>query len=235
MGIIGKVVGSAAKSLLKDTAILASIDAVEKAGEKTKPLRDAVGNAVDKKLKDLENRHQQKEEKYLAELKDNICLFIQVTGYWGELFCITDCSGKIKYYVKGSYGRRSGKATLQLMDANKTIVASVKKAFLSLRTPVIHEYRPGDYEIKISGSRAVILKTKMASNHERYFVEPYGWVVTKDNLMGGEYTLLDQGYRAAHISRRHSYEKPTYILNFQNGQLELLALMIMLTVICREQ
>ena len=234
MGIIVKAVENAAKSLLKDTAIAASIEAVEKAGEKTKPMRDAVGNAVEKTLKDREARHRQKEEEYLAGLKGNICLFIQVTGYSGDLFCITDYSGRIKYCVKGSYGRRSGKATLQLMDANKATVASVKKAFLSLRTPVIHEYRPGDYEIKAYGGRAVTLKTKMASNRERYYVEPYGWAVAKDNLMGGEYTLLDQGFRIAHISRRHGYERPTYILDFQNRQLELLALMIMLTVICRE-
>ena len=233
MGIIGKAAESAAKSLLKGAAIAASIDAVEKAGEKTKPMRDAVGNAVDKTLKDRETRHRQKEEEYLAELKGNICLFIQATGYWGDPFYITDSNGRIKYYVKGSYGRRSGKLTLQLMDTNKTTVASVKKAFLSLRTPVLHECRPGNYEIKTYDGRAVTLKTKMASNREHYYVEPYGWVVARDNLMGGEYTLLDQGYRIAHISRRHGYEKTTYILSFQNGQLELLALMIMLTVICR--
>lgn len=81
MGIIGKAAESAAKSLLKGAAIAASIDAVEKAGEKTKPMRDAVGNAVDKTLKDRETRHRQKEEEYLAELKGNICLFINV-GAW---------------------------------------------------------------------------------------------------------------------------------------------------------
>ena len=234
MGIIGKAVENAAKSLLKDAAIAASVEAVEKAGKKTKPMRDAFGNAVDKTLKDREIRHQQMEEEYLAGLRGNICLFIQVTGYSGDLFCITDYNGRIKYCVKGSYGRRSGKATLQLMDVNKAIIASVKKVFLSLRAPVIHEFRPGDYEIKTYGGRTVTLKTKMTSNRERYYVEPYGWVVAKDNLMGGEYTLIDRGYKVAHISRRRGYEKPTYILSFQNGQLELMALMIMLTVICRE-
>ena len=186
MGIIGKAVENAAKSLLKDAAIAASVEAVEKAGKKTKPMRDAFGNAVDKTLKDREIRHQQMEEEYLAGLRGNICLFIQVTGYSGDLFCITDYNGRTKYCVKGSYGRRSGTATLQLMDVNKAIIASVKKVFLSLRAPVIHEFRPVDYEIKTYGGRTVTLKTKMTSNRERYYVEPYGWVVAKDNLMGGE-------------------------------------------------
>ena len=99
--------------------------------------------------------------------------------------------------------------------------------------PVFHESSPADYQIEIDGERVATLKTKLSLNQENYEVEPYGWIV-KGNILKWDFTVLDGENEIVHISKRKGYDSPTYILDFPNPDHEIIGLLIVLAIICRE-
>lgn len=244
MGIIKKVAVDTVKHVVKKKVTYAAIDAavnategLAKAAVVVGTASATVGAAVDKTVNatigDKETRHNRKEQRYLSCKKESTCLFIQKINQKKELFSICDISGHEKYYVSGKLSSDPQKVNLALLDKKRCKVASVKKKTFSARTPLFHEKNPADYVIEIGGEQVAVLKTKQSRHLEDYEIIPYGWVV-KGSVLKWDFRVLDGDFELVHISQRSGYSTPTYIIDFPDERHELIGLMIVLTLICRE-
>ncbi len=232
MGILKDLAVDQAKKFVKTAAVGLAIDVAEKGLDAAGKTVDGVSRIVDATLGDKETRHNRKEQRYLDKAAENI-LFIKETGVKKEIFDIYNAEGNVKYYVKGKLPKNAKNVRLTLLDAEKQPIASVAKSILALRTPLFHESDPANYRIEISGEEAGTLKTKWSAATEAYEVDPYGWIV-KGNFLKWDFSVSDGECQIAHISRRSGYEAPTYIIDFSDEEHELIGLMIVLTLICRE-
>lgn len=230
MGFIEKVAAEVVKGVAKDAAS----KAVDSAGKGIKHARDSVGGVIDKTFGDKETRHYRKEQKYLSKNSDKTCLIIQKANIKQDSFCVYDTDENVKYYVQGRNSSNNGKVNLQLLNANRILVGTIKKTFMSFRSPIFHESNPADYIIEIGGQQVANLKTALSSNHEYYVVEPYGWIV-KGSILKWDFTVMNGENNVVHLSKRKGYDSPTYILDFSDQQYELIGLMIILAIICREK
>ena len=237
MGFIEKVAAAVVKGVVEDAAISAldaTVKVADNAGKGIKAAGDSIGSVIDKTLGDKETRHYRKEQKYLSKNSDRTCLIIQKESVKKDIFNVYDINENVKYYVQGRNSSGKGKVNLQLLDANGFLIGTIKKKFMSLRTPVFHENNPADYVIEIGGQQIANLKTKISTNRENYEVEPYGWIV-KGSILKWDFTVIDGENEIVHISKRRGYDIPTYILDFLDERLELIGLMVVLAIICRER
>ena len=237
MGFIEKVAAELVKSVAKDAAIGAldaTVKAVDNAGKGIKNASNTVGGVIDKTFGDKETRHYRKEQKYLSKNPDRTYLIIQKENVKKDNFCVYDTGENVKYYVQGKKSLNNGKINLQLLNANRYLIGTIKKTFMSFRTPVFHENNPADYLIEIGGQQVANLKTRISSNQENYEIEPFGWIV-RGSILKWDFTIMDGETEVVHISKRRGYDNPTYILDFSNKQFEIIGLMIVLAIICRER
>ena len=235
MGLIEKVATAVVKGVVEDAAIGAldvTIKAVDGAGKGIKAAGDAVGGVIDKTFGDKDTRHYRKEQKYLSKNPDSTYLIIQKENIKRDIFSVYDTDENVRYFVQGKLSSNKSKVNLQLLDANKLPIGTVKKTFMSLRAPVFHESNPADYIIEIRGQQTATLKTKLSTKQENYEIEPYDWIV-KGSILKWDFTVMDGEDEIVHISKRKGYDSPTYILDFPNRQHEVIGLMIVLTIICR--
>ncbi len=223
MGIIDKV----ATAIVKDAAANAAIGALDAADKGVK----AIGEKIDKTFGDKATRHYRKEQKYLSKNPDSTYLIIQKTNVRKDIFSIYDRDENEKYYVHGKLS--SANVNLQLYDQRNQRIGTVKKNLISLRAPVFHESKPADYEIEIYGEKVATLKTKLSTNRENYEIIPYGWIV-KGSILKWDFTVNDGDQEIVHISKRKGYDSPTYILDFPHEKDEIIGLLLVLTLICRE-
>lgn len=234
MGLIDKIASAVVTDLIEDAAIGAlgaTVKAIESVEKGADAVSGAVNKVVDKTLGDKATRHYRREQRYLSKNADSTHLIIQKTSVKKDLFSIYDIDEEIVYNVHGRLS--TGKVNLQLFDAEGTLIGTIKKTAISLRMPVFHESSPADYQIEIDGERIATLKTKLSLNQENYEVEPYGWIV-KGNILKWDFTVLDGEDEVVHISKRKGYDSPTYILDFPNPEHEIIGLLIVLAIICRE-
>ena len=223
MGIIDKV----ATAIVKDAAANAAIGALDAADKGVK----AIGEKIDKTFGDKATRHYKKEQKYLSKNPDSTYLIIQKTNVRKDIFSIYDRDENEKYYVHGKLS--STNVNLQLYDRSNQRIGAVKKNLISLRAPVFHESKPADYVIEIYGEKVATLKTKLSTNRENYEIIPYGWII-KGSILKWDFTVTDGDQEIVHISKRKGYDSPTYILDFPHEKDEIIGLLIVLTLICRE-
>ena len=120
-----------------------------------------------------------------------------------------------------------------LLDADRIPVGTVKKTILALRAPVFHESKPANYSIDIDGQYVATLKTKLSTSKENYEIEPFGWMI-KGSVFKWDFTVFDGENEIVHISKRKGYDSPTYIIDFQHEENEIVGLLVVLTLICRE-
>ena len=120
-----------------------------------------------------------------------------------------------------------------MLETDHIPVGTVKKTILALRTPVFHESKPANYSIDIDGQYVATLKTKLSANKENYEIEPFGWMI-KGSVFKWDFTVLDGEKEIDHISKRKGYDSPTYIIDFQHEENEIIGLLVVLTLICRE-
>ena len=227
MGLIKDVMAKAVEGIAKDVALDAAVGAVDAVQKGKKAIDDAVGKVVG----DKDTRHYKREQKYLAKNPDSTYLIIQKVNVRRDIFSIYDPDEQVKYYVQGKLSGTN--VNLQLLDAQKRHIASVKKTFIAWRAPVFHESKPADYSIEISGTQVATLKTRLSTKRENFEIEPYGWIV-KGSVLKWEFTVNDGEDEVVHISKRKGYDNPTYILDFPHEQHEIIGLLIVLTLICRE-
>ena len=223
MGIIDKV----ATAIVKDAAATAAIGALDAADKGVK----AIGEKIDKTFGDKATRHYRKEQKYLSKNPDSTYLIIQKTNVRKDSFSIYDRDENEKYYVHGKLS--SGNVNLQLYDRNNQRIGAVKKNLISLRAPVSHESKPADYVIEIYGEKVATLKTRLSTNRENYEISPYGWII-KGSILKWDFTVNDGDQGIVHICKRKGYDSPTYILDFPHEKDEIIGLLIVLTLVCRE-
>lgn len=244
MGIIKDVAVGTVKHVVKKEVTYAAVDAAVKAtegltkaavvvGVATATVGSAIDKTVNATIGDKETRHNRKEQRYLSSKKESNCLIIQKVNQKKELFSICDIDGNVKYYVSGKLSSDPQKVNLILLDKKRCKVASVKKKAFSVRMPLFHERTPADYAIEIGGENVAVLKTKPSKHLEDYEIVPYGWVV-KGSVLKWDFRILDGDFERVHISQRSGYSTPTYIIDFPDDQYELIGLMIVLTLICRE-
>lgn len=234
MGLIDKIASAVVTDLIEDAAIGAlgaTVKAVETVGKGAEAVTGAVNRAVDKTLGDKATRHYRKELKYLSKNPENMHLIIQKTSLKKDIFSIYDTNEEAVFSVHGRLS--TAKVNLQLFDSQGDLIGTIKKTAISLRMPVFHESKPADYQIEIDGERVATLKTKLSLNQENYEIEPYGWIV-KGNILKWDFTVLDGEDEIVHISKRKGYDSPTYILDFPNPNHEIIGLLIVLAIICRE-
>ena len=229
MGFIKDIATEVVKGIVEDAAI----NAFDGAKNGIKKVGNAVSGAIDKTFGDKNVRHFKKEHKYLYQNMDSTYLIIQKKNIRKDIFSIYDRNENVKYYVQGKLSSSKGKVNLLLLNELKMPIGTVKKTFMSFRTPVFHESKPADYVIEIGGRLVATLKTKLSINQEDYEIEPYGWIV-KGSILKWDFTVKDGDYGIVHISKRKGYDSPTYILDFPNKQHEIIGLLIVLTLICRE-
>lgn len=229
MGFIKEIATEVVKGIVEDAAV----SAFDGAKKGIKKAGDAVTGAFDKTFGDKNTRHYKKEEKYLSQKLDSTCLFIQKKSIRKDNFCIYDRDQNVKYYVQGKKSSDKGKVNLLLLNEYSMPVGTVKKTFISYRKPLFHESNPADYAIEIGGRLVATLKTKLSATQENYEIEPYGWIV-KGSILKWDFTVKDREYEIVHISKRKGYDDPTYILDFPYKQHELIGLLIVLAIICRE-
>ena len=238
MGVIKELISRAAADIVEDVAINAVVgtaEVVTKGVQKGKEIADGVstgvGKFVDATLGDKDTRHYRREQKYLSKSPDSTYLIIQKTNFKKDLFSIYNPDESIKYYVQGKLSSKN--IRLSLLDSDKKPIANVSKTMLSLRMPVFHESKPADYVLEIEGEQVATLKTKLSAKMENYEIEPYGWTV-KGNILKWDFTVNDGEEEIVHISKRKGYDAPTYIIDFPHEKYELIGLLIVLTLICRE-
>ncbi len=219
VGTAKQVVGSAVDNARDNVGII--IDGAKNTTEKV--LTATVG--------DKDTRHYKKEKRYLSKNADSTCLIIQKTDMGQELFSIYNPDETVRYYVQGKLS--SNNMQLSLLDANQILVGTVKKTMLALRTPVFHESKPANYSIVIDGQHVATLKTKLSASKENYEIEPFGWMI-KGSVFKWDFTVFDGEDEIVHISRRKGYDSPTYIIDFQDEENEIIGLLVVLTLICRE-
>ena len=227
MGFIVDVMAKAVEGIAKDAALNAGVHAIDGVQKGIQAIDDTVGKVVG----DKETRHYRREQKYLSKNPDSTYLIIQKGNIHKDIFSIYDSKERVKYYVQGKITKNN--INLQLMDSQKQHIGSVKKTFLSLRAPVFHESKPADYSIEIGGMQVATLKTRLSVKSEDFEIEPYGWII-KGSILKWEFTVNDKDVEIVHISKRKGYDNPTYILDFPNKQHEIIGLLIVLTLICRE-
>ena len=233
MGIIKDIAVHEAKKFVKTSAIGLAVDVAGKGIEAAGAVYDGVNKVIDATLGDKETRHNRKEQKYLAKTVENTHLFIKATAVKNQIFNICDDNDTIKYYVKGKLPKGSKKVRLTLLDAEKEPIANVTKAMIALRNPIFHENDPANYRIEINGEEAATLKTKFSYATETYEIIPQNWKV-RGNILKWEFGVYDGERQIVHITKRKGYETPTFIIDFDDEEHELLGLMIVLTLICRE-
>jgi len=244
VGIVKNIAVGAVKHVVKEKATYMALDAAEKAvegiekgayvvGAASVTVASAVDKTVNATIGDKETRHNRKEQRYLSSKKESTCLFIQKVSQKKELFSICGIDGCVKYYVSGKLSSDPKKVNLLLLDNKHHKVASVKKRVFSARMPLFHEKSPADYIIEIRGVQAAVLKTKPSAHLEDYEIVPFGWVV-KGSVLKWDFRVLDGDFEVVHISKRSGYSTPTYIIDFSDNQYEVIGLMIVLTLICRE-
>lgn len=238
MGVFKEIVSRAAANIVEDVAINAVVgtaDAVSKGVQKGVKIADSVSSGVSKvvdaTLGDRDTRHYRREQKYLSKSPDSTYLIIQKTNMKKDIFSIYDADENIRYYVQGRLSSKN--IRLSLLNSDKNPVANVSKTMLSLRMPVFHESKPADYVLEIQGEQVATLKTKLSATMENYEIEPYGWTV-KGNILKWDFTVNDEDDEIVHISKRKGYDTPTYIIDFPHEKYELIGLLIVLTLICRE-
>ena len=217
MGLIKDAMAQAIGNVAKGAVIDAAADVLDGAQKGIK----AVGDAVDKTFGDKDVRHYRKEQKYLAKNADSTYLIIQKANVKQDIFSIYDVEEVVKYYVQGKLSSKAEKVNLKLLDDQKKVLASVRKAAMTLRAPVFHESKPADYILEVQGRQIAKLKTKLSLSREDYEIEPYGWTV-KGSILKWDFTVYDGDTQIVHISRRKGYDSPTYILDFPNSQHELI-------------
>ena len=233
MGLITDAVGAIVEHIVKDVAEEAAVTALS-AVVKT---IDSVDSAIEKTLEltagDKATRHYRREQRYLSKKKESLCLFIQKTNIKNDLFTIYDANENVRYYASGKLTSKTQNVNLILMDENRRQIASVTKKSLALRNPLFHEQKPADYYIRVMGTQIATLKTKLSLHQEDYEIEPFGWTI-KGSVLKWDFTVMDGDDEVVHIQKRKGYDNPTFILDCPNEKHELIGLMIVLTLICRE-
>ena len=217
--VVGAAVGTAVNNARDNVGII--IDGAKDTTEKV--LTATVG--------DKDTRHYKKERRYLSKNSDSTCLIIQKTDVGQELFSIYDPDERVRYYVQGKLSSKN--MQFSLLDADRIPVGTVKKTILALRAPVFHESKPANYSIDIDGQYVATLKTKLSTSKENYEIEPFGWMI-KGSVFKWDFTVFDGENEIVHISKRKGYDSPTYIIDFQHEENEIVGLLVVLTLICRE-
>lgn len=239
MSIIGEIVSKAVSNIVEDTAIstLAKtvdvVSAVAKKGKRiTNGVSDGVGRVVESTIGDKETRHYRKEKRYLRKSANSTYLIIQKSNAPNDCFSIYDSDELIKYFAQE---KKSSKFfRLSLLGPDMQLLGTVRKTALSIRTPVFHESSPADYLLEIMGEKVGALKTKLSASKENYVVEPFGWII-KGNILKWDFTVNNGDEIIAHISRRKGYKNPTFIIDYPKEENEIIGLLIILTLICREE
>ena len=240
----GTAVVGAAEGIIKGAEVVGGAvgTAKQTVGSAVNNARDNVGIIIDgakdttekvltATVGDKDTRHYKKERRYLATNSDSPCLIIQKTDVGQALFSIYDPDEQARSYVQGKLS--SNNMQLSLLDTDHIPVGTVKKTILALRTPVFHESKPANYSIDIDGQYVATLKTKLSANKENYEIEPFGWMI-KGSVFKWDFTVLDGEKEIVHISKRKGYDSPTYIIDFQHEENEIIGLLVVLTLICRE-
>lgn len=233
MGLITNAVGKIAEHVVKGVVKDAAVGAVTAAAATIASVDSAIEKTLELTVGDKATRHYRREQRYLSKKKESICLIIQKTNVKNELFSIYDADENVRYYANGKLTSKVQNVNLILMDANRRQIASVKKKAIALRNPLFHEQKPADYYIEVMGNQIATLKTKLSLNREDYEIEPFGWTI-KGSVLRWDFKVMDGEDEVVHIRKRKGYDNPTFILDFPNEQYELIGLMIVLTLICRE-
>lgn len=218
--------GKAAKAV--STGASKAVAATSKAA---KVASTATGKAIDTVFGDAENRHYKKEQRYLKKNKKNTHFFIQKSDSGDKVFLIYDINQEKAYTVKGLVV--SKQIDFNLLDAEDNVVGSVHKKALSLRMPIFHEGNPADFIISYGDSLTAILKTRFSTKRENYEIAPFGWVI-KGSVLKRDFTINNGDIVIAHVSKRKGYNVPTYIIDFDNPEVEVISLLIIIPLICCE-
>ena len=113
-------------------------------------------------------------------------------------------------------------------------IASVKKSFSLLNSLNFHEGRPSSYKIEIVGRNPIALETKFSMVHKNFEIDPYGFRV-QGSLIKWDFRVMNGDISLLHVTKRAGYDVPTYIMDFHDKDYEIIWLMIVLTLICRDE
>lgn len=230
MGLIDKVTTALVKDALSNAAegaLDVTIKAMDKAGNATETL----GNIVEKTIGDAATRHYKKEQKYMDSMPGKLHLIIQRGESRRKKFSVYNRNEELMYYVQGKDD--GDKVNLHLYNSSNKECGSVKKAMLAVRNPLFHENKPADYLIEERGYKTTTLKTKRVSDREKYEIQPQGWTI-KTKVFQWDFSIMCGEKELIHVSRRKDYDRPTYIIDFEDPKYEILGLLITLTLISRE-
>lgn len=224
VGITGIAVGvtGAVKGVAKGVQVV---------GKGVNATKNVVDKALDVTLGDKEVRHYKKEKKYLSNTKKGTFLIIQKAETEANDISIYDVEENLKYTAHGKLTSRNNR--LSLLNDLGIEIGSVFKSGFAIRAPIFHEKKPANYAIEINGNEVAKLKTKISTNKEGYEVEPFGWTV-KGSILKWDFSVNGNGKTIAHISKRKGYDTPTYFLDFADPDNEIIGLLIILTLIFRE-
>ena len=138
---------------------------------------------------------------------------------WGNSYNIYDGSGQIKYQVQAaifSIGR-----LLVLFD--KTIgqeKGQVENKFFRI---------PKEFEIRIGRKSHGTVKKRFPLFHPKYVLDFRGWR-TEGDIQHGNYSIYEDSRCVAHISKELVQQGERYVLDIDNEQDEIPALMVIITM-----
>ncbi len=218
MGLVGRMLSSAARGAGEIIAIEGLGAASEAIGNATK----SVGNVIEK-------HRIWRDNNYIASRPNNTYLYLQLieTGLPAEMH-VFDQEGDEPYSITGTVGKPMFSFEVK---REGRVVGTIKKELLALRVPLIHERSPINLDVTTADGSKFTIKTKLTPNGRRYDVEPCGWRVRSLTKLMADFTAKKDEETIFRVSRRSGYEVPTYLLDFEDEVYADLALLISLGII----
>lgn len=230
MGLKEYMAEKAAKAAVYATTEVADrgIKAISAAYNSEERVEARKARAALREIRSLE-KAESRDANYMSKRPANTFRYISMENSGSNaLFKVSNTFGDVLYTASGTASMSN--VNLKVKSATKHIVSEIKKARFIVRNPLYREENAADYDIVVDRhNRATVKSANFDKKSYFYEVEPFGWTV---DYGGGGYAVEDDGVTLFFFDQRLGYKNLTYLIDFRDPQIEQMAVLITIAIMC---